>query len=108
MESRVDILERNHVYDRSGRHQFSQFIGWRWHDDRESFHVQWWRMDRNVQVQPCLVRPGCVAVFHDGQVLRRVVAESYRESWTTYDPEIRDRKCWPVAERRGLPSLMEK
>jgi hypothetical protein len=45
---------------------------------------------------------GYQSVWQDGEVLRRVRAESMRETWTQYDPELIEREYLPRERRREL------
>jgi hypothetical protein len=45
---------------------------------------------------------GYSSVWHDGDLLRDVHAESMRESWTQYDPELIEREFLPKERRKEL------
>jgi 7,8-dihydro-6-hydroxymethylpterin-pyrophosphokinase len=47
-----------------------------------------------------------VAVWHDGEILREVEAETIRESWTQYDPELVEREFLPKDKRRDLHKMV--
>ena len=50
------------------------------------------------------------AVWHDGDVLRKVKAMTLRESWTQHDPELVEREFLAKEKRRDLapPKLVKK
>jgi hypothetical protein len=66
--------------------------------------VRAWRLVKNPAQLPQRdwQDGGYVAVWHDGEVLRHVHAESMRETWTQYDPELIEREFLPKEQRREL------
>lgn len=103
---KVDVIERNHLYDGKGELNFTQYIFWDL-DFRGDYHVIAWRMEK---VDGSTIRPphkdwrsGFYQMnFFDRDKLRRISSCSYRETWTQVDPEVEDRKIRPVEYRRGL------
>lgn len=43
-----------------------------------------------------------VSVWHDDAILRRVRSRSFVETWTSYDPELKDREIRPTDDRMLL------
>jgi hypothetical protein len=103
----VDLVELNHFYDEQGRLVFDQVIFYNWSPAAERFQVVDWRLVKDgTQLPAHDWRQGCyVATWQDGEVLRRVTAASYRETWTQYDPELVEREHLPKDARRKLTRL---
>lgn len=101
---RVDLIELNHYYDSEGKIVFHQVIFWDWSDEKSCLYVRSWRFFKSKR--QCPVKDSSqgdyVAVWYDGNVLRRVRARSFLESWTQYDPEVCDRERFPQSNRREL------
>ena len=98
----VDLIEVNHFYDEHGRLVFDQVIFYDWCTSENRYQVRAWRLlKKSSQIPSRNVNTGqYVTTWHDGDVLRRVRASSFRESWTQYDPELREREYLPK-DRRG-------
>lgn len=101
---RVDLVEVNHFYDPQGRLVFDQVIFYDWSVSQCRFNVRAWRLLKKPgQVPQRNWKTGMYeAVWHDGGVLRKVQAESFRESWTQRDPELEERAYLPKNQRREL------
>lgn len=102
VSDRVDLIEVNHFYDEHGRLVFDQVIFYDWSATDSHYHVRAWRLLKNpTQVPTRNWQHGdFVAVWHDGDVLRKVRCETVRESWTQYDPELLEREFLPKDQRR--------
>jgi hypothetical protein len=102
-----DLVELNHFYDENGKLVFDQAIWYRWCCDMERYQVVAWRLVKNDQ--PAYARDweggGYIATWNDGEVMRRVRADSFRESWTQFDPELAEREYLPKEKRPELASL---
>jgi len=100
----VDLIEVNHFYDEHGRLVFDQVIFYDWCTSENRYQVRAWRLLKKPSQMPQrnLHTGEYVTTWHDGDVLRRVRAESFRESWTQYDPELREREHLPKDRRREL------
>ena len=101
----VDRLEINHTYDQDGRLFLDQLIGWNWFDDAGWVSL-WWHQIGHPSGNPSQVRHfgrGRVEVLicHHGRLIR-VRACRIHETWTQFDPEIRNRRLVPGC-RPGLP-----
>lgn len=46
------------------------------------------------------------AVWQDGDVKRKITTDSFRETWTTYDPELENRDVHPKDGRSLLPKKL--
>lgn len=104
----VDKLELNHYYSDIGKHVLTQLIGWEFHphDPSQPMVVVFWKMvkqDKAHQFSPTRTASGGWEVlFHDGDRLRNVHGRKFQETWTQYDPEMRNRTVWPRDKRRKL------
>lgn len=98
----VDLIEVNHFYDEHGRLVFDQVIFYDWCTSENRYQVRAWRLlKKPSQIPHRNLNTGeYLTTWHDGDVLRRVRASSFRESWTQYDPELREREYLPK-DRRG-------
>ena len=101
---RVDLMEVNHFYDEQGRLVFDQIIFYDWSPEHSRYMVRAWRMVKNPAQLPerDWRDGGYLTVWQDGEVLRRIRAESIRETWTQYDPELIEREYLPRERRREL------
>lgn len=99
---RVDLVEVNHFYDEQGRLVFDQIIFYDWSAPRGRYNVRAWRLLKTPAQIPHRQQGEYVAVWHDGEVLRKIRAASLRESWTQYDPELVEREFLPKEKRREL------
>ncbi len=102
---RVDLIEINHYYDEHGKHVFDQVIFYDWCGQVCRYQVRAWRLLKKPAQIPARdwASDDYVAVWHDtGDVLRRVRAETIRESWTQYDPELVEREFFAKDQRRDL------
>lgn len=104
---RCDVLEANSFYDEQGRLVFDQLIAWDWCHDRHQ--VRAWRMIKGPSMWPerDWERGGYSVLWQDGEVIRMLWADSYRRTWTQYDPELVDRDYLPRDRRRELRTLKE-
>ena len=107
---RVDLVELNHFYDEKGRLVFDQIIFYDWSPANNRYNVRAWRLLKTPAQVPYRSWPRgeYVAVWHDGEILRKVRADSLRESWTQYDPELVEREFLPKEKRRELSRLSNK
>ena len=108
----VDLIEVNHFYDDQGRHVFDQMIFYDWSPKQARHMVCAWRLVKTAaQLPQRNWRDGSYeAVWHDGDVLRKVKAMTLRESWTQHDPELVEREFLAKEKRRDLapPKLVKK
>lgn len=109
-KDRVDLIEVNHFFDEHGKHVFDQVIFYDWSPQFSRYNVLAWRLLKDVAQVPYREgsRQDYVAIWHDGAVLRKVQAETVRESWTQYDPELVERAYLPKEQRRELLKLIVK
>lgn len=107
---RVDLIELNHFYDEHGKHVFDQIIFYDWSSQSGRYNVRAWRLLKKPAQIPKRDwrRRNFIAVWHDGIVLREVHAETVRESWTQYDPELVERTFLPKEQRRELRKLIAR
>lgn len=104
LEDRADVAEVNHFYDEQGRLVFDQAIWWEWSPIHERHQCLAWRLIKSPSQLPVPdhERGGFAATWNDGEVIRTVRADSYRETWLQYDPELADREVLPKERRREL------
>ena len=104
MVDQTDLIEINHYYDKRGKLVFDQVIFWNWSHDAAAFRVVAWRFIKkpSQMARRDWRRGGFVSLWHDGHVLREVRSDFVRETWTQFDPEVRDRDQLPQHLRRGL------
>lgn len=95
-EARVDVIERNHVYDMEGRHSLTQLIFWVWDYGRSDHAVAAWRSSLSGPV-----RRGVMVLDRSDQLIL-VRSASRQRSWTQHDPETFDREKTPQERRRTL------
>lgn len=102
----VDMVEVNHFYDDEARHVFDQLIFRDWDARANRFQVRAWRLLKFTSQSPThnWSTGRYEIIWHDGEVTRRVEARAYRETWTQYDPEMRERSYLPKEQRRRLYS----
>jgi len=109
IRDRVDVIEVNHFYDEAGRHVFDQAIFWDWSPRRRRYEARAFRLLKHPSQEPVRVAFGqYVSIWEDGGGLRRVCAPSRRETWTQYDPELRNRAYLPKDMRRGLTRIVPR
>jgi hypothetical protein len=104
---RVDLVEVNHFYDEQGRLVFDQTIFYDWSPAHSRHMVRAWRLVKNPAQLPQRdwQDGGYAALWHDGEVLRHVHADSMRETWTQYDPELVEREFLPKEQRKELRTV---
>lgn len=108
---KVDLMEVNHFYDEQGRLVFDQVIFYDWSAADSRYMVRAWRLVKSPNQLPMRDwrEGGFTAIWQDGEVLRRVQAESMRETWTQFDPELVEREYLPKERRKELrPVKVEK
>ena len=106
----VDLIEVNHFYDEQGRLVFDQLIFYDWSAEHSRYMVRAWRLVKSSSQLPQQNFPGggYTSVWHDGELLRSVQAQSMRESWTQYDPELVEREYLPKERRKELRTKLAK
>lgn len=100
---RCDLIELNHKLDDQGSYCFSQIILWNWKPEVCRHHVEgWWIVDREkLNMMPTRSNAGWTVYRIDQNgVLSRVAARVFRETTTTNDPEMDDRRVWHETRRR--------
>lgn len=104
LEETVDVAEHNHFFDDQGRHVFDQVIFYDWCPIHNRHQVRAWRLvkDPSQIPQRDWQDGGYFVLWYDQDVLRRVQAKSYRESWGQVDPELLEREWLPKELRKGL------
>lgn len=90
LADQVDLVEINHFYDEQGRLVLDQIIFYDWSAAQARYQVRAWRLLKTPAQIPRRDWNGkqFVAIWHDGDTLRKVRANQLRESWTQYDPEL--------------------
>jgi hypothetical protein len=104
LNEKVDLIEINHCYDEKGQLVFDQLLFYDWCPLKSHYDVRDWCLLKSPLQIPRRNQEtgGYVAMWRDGSVLRKVHAETIRESWTQYDPEIREQQYLPREQRRSF------
>jgi hypothetical protein len=120
-----DLIEINHFYDEQGRLVFDQAIFYDWSASDSRYHVRAWRLVKHPSQLPQREWPsgysaiwqdgfdypgsriwdhkrGWLSHWQDGDVMRSIHADSFRETWTQYDPELSEREVFAKENRREL------
>ena len=81
-----------------------QIIFYRWSPLHGKYFVRDWRPLKNKSQRPQLDRKRglYIATWYDGPILRTVSAKHFKETWTQFDPELKDAKALPKQFRRPL------
>ena len=100
----VDLVEVNHFYDDQAQPVFDQVIFYEWSQEQNRFQIRAWRLVKNPAQLPTRnwSTGGYQMIWHDGPFIRQVNAAAMRETWTQYDPEMRERDHLPKDQRREL------
>tara|TARA_Y100000034_G_scaffold33743_1_gene41264 strand:+ start:490 stop:888 length:399 start_codon:yes stop_codon:yes gene_type:complete len=106
LRDRVDVIELNHFYDDQCRLVFDQWLFYDWDKSRSEYVVMDWRLRKSSAIVMRNHRTKTYSLtFADHKmrnVLRKVTAISYKETWTQYDPELINREVVPQEQRREL------
>lgn len=94
---RCDVVEINHYMNEDGTCHFTQVIAWDWAYDYHAKQCQGWRMVDEWW----RTRTGIKAIDNGGREFQ-LNAPSFIETWTDYDPELRNRKLHPEKYRRKV------
>lgn len=99
---KADVIERNSFYDEQGRVVFVQHVFYDWCPHCERFQVRAWRLEREHKPERDWERGGYMLLWNDGETTREVRADSLRETWLQYDPELEERAVLDKSRRREL------
>lgn len=106
LKNHVEIIELNHCFTNTGGFLFDQYIFWEWNSARRCYQIVDFRMAASIPHKPYLnQRRNYVLIFSDWRTktyLREVTSPIFRETWTRFDPEQKDRTRWPMNRRRKL------
>ncbi len=107
-KDRVDLVELNHFHDEEGKHVFDQVIFYDWNARAGHYDVRAWRLVKHRSQIPFRdwERGQYVTLWQDGTVMRKVQAQTMRESWTQHDPELVERSFLPKEQRRELRKIL--
>jgi len=108
LEDQVDLIEINHLYDLNGQPLIHQLIFYQWDPAAHRYQVRAWRLLKSPDQFPRKNwnQDLYVCQWRDMRVYRKVYAKEIRETWTTHDPEVLERKMYPI-EKRGKLSQPE-
>jgi hypothetical protein len=99
---RVDLCERNHVFNYEGEPVPNQWIFWNEQDE-----IIDWRNCHSLHGQQLL--SGHTLTFWEGAILRRVRFKHFRETWTQdYDPEVWQHRFLVPGDRRKLSPPLKR
>jgi hypothetical protein len=110
LTDKVDLIEINHCYDEKGQLVFDQLLFYDWCPATAHYNVRDWRLLKTPLQLPrrSYETGGFVAVWRDGTTMRKVYAETIRETWTQYDPEILEQQFLPKEQRRSFPKTTQR
>ena len=102
----VDLIEVNAFYDETGRPVFDQIIFYDWDWDAGRYQVLAWRLIKKADQYPQRNwgGGGYVAIWFDGDTLRKVKSYAVSHTFTQTDPELTARDSLPKEQRRELKS----
>ena len=99
--AKVDLIEVHHFYDESGRWVFDQLLFWSYHADGK-LHLRKWRLLKDSSMMPQRGFKKWVCTWTEHGIERRVEAPAFKETTSTSDHELDDRKFVPKPERISL------
>ena len=104
VEDRCDVIEVNHYHGDDGRLIHTQIIFWDYAEDSAGERVAAWRLWKNPATMPTRDQytGQWQVLWHDGETMRLVKADNFRETWTQYDREMESRTDLPRSQQRGL------
>jgi len=103
LKDNVEMIELNHLYDGQGKLVLDQWIFYDWSGRLSQFVVVDWRRSKtDIFVSKNWKTGEYNLTFFDGDYLRKIRSKIYRETWTQYDPELKNREIVPVEHRRLL------
>lgn len=94
-ETHVDLIELNHFYSDDGELKYTQIIAYEWSPDYRRHHVQSWYLADKMCHTPH-VRGG---MWHAPGMR----SEAFRETWTFYDPERKNKELFDERNRLRVP-----
>lgn len=99
-----DLIELNGLYDEQGRRVFDQLIFYDFCRERSRYQVRAWRLVKDHHQVPTYDHAAghWRCMWNDGETPRCVTADSYRRTWTQFDPELAERDVYPKEKRREL------
>lgn len=111
----VHAIELNHFYDMKGNPVYDQVIFWECAPETGRFQVRAWTIadDREIPNRRP-IKNYATGLYQvdwydtDKGIKRKVTSNLYRESWTQYDPEMRDKKVHHESRRIPLPGRNPK
>ena len=94
-----DLVEVNHVINTETEEEaFVQVILWDWNPEYRRFDVQGWIMIDGTEIDYQKKIVSVKGTINTKSIYYRY--KYFRETWTTYDREIRQRSMFPVNKRR--------
>ncbi len=90
---RCDMVEVNHVCRADGTVVFTQAIAWEWLPQYRAFRAQDWKFISRWQMRDGVFIGWGESGFY------RARSELFRETWTPFDAEMRDREMFPIDKR---------
>ena len=100
-----DLLEINHHYTQEGRLVFTQYIFYEWDHYNHRHQVIAWRLKthmKGVLKNRDWVNNTYRFKWNDKGTMREVRSSLFKETWTTFDPELLERDYFPKDRRKGL------
>jgi len=105
----VDRIEINHCYYVDGRPFMDQVIFWRWYAKKDKYHIVTRRTIISMPPRPTRdVDTGLyLYIWSDKSCVRKVYAKVFRETYTGFNPDMRDQNDLPRYLRAGLSKSQE-
>lgn len=98
----VERVEINQCYDDEGKLRMCQAIFWDWHPLDSTYHVRdWCYLDDSRQDRASLLGNRVYLPTPDGG-LRVIEGRRLVRTHTQYDPEMEDRRDWPLERRKRI------
>ncbi len=104
----VDMIELNHFHNKKGQHVYSQVIFYERLAENGQFRVRSWALiemreslNRLPQYDPTVDKVVVDMKMPDGKVVR-LESRLFKETWTDFDPERRDKDKLPEQFRLRL------
>ncbi len=106
----VDVVEYNHFYDEKARLVFDQMMLYRWNKHSCRYDLVCWRLVKSESQLPVYnpTKDSYTITWQDGDTLRQVTSNAWRETWTQYDPELEERSIMPKEHRQELINLKQR
>ena len=99
-----DLTEHNSYYSPDGRLVFEQMIFYDWDHRNSRFQVAAWRLcgKHKMRIERDEKNRRTIIRFRDTNLSRLIISQIHIRTFTTHDPELRERSFLQKSDRRGL------